>query len=185
MKTIFWFFEDQLWGIRCSYNLWLHGPYGLAKVIERIPFRYLTKYLRKYGATIGEGCRIEKGMIIHRPFGKKPFENLKIGNGAYLGHTLLIDLTDKVEIKDWVVIGARSQIWTHAGHYIDNKTTKPTYDQMQGPVLIKEYVAIFSNVIITAGITIGENAKVGACALVNKSVAANAFVRGVPATEKK
>lgn len=184
MKHLFWFFEDIMWGIRCSYNLWLHGPYGLAKAVERIPFRFQIKYLRKYGATVGEGCRFEKGIILHRPFGKKPFGNLTIGNGVYLGHNVLIDLTGKVEIGNHVVVGARSQIWTHSGYYIE-ENGQPKYVQVEGPVLIKDYAAIFSNVTIISGITIGEKAKVGTCALVNKSVAANAFVKGVPATEKK
>lgn len=111
MKNLFWFFESILWSIRCSYNFWLHGPYGLAKVIERIPFRYLVKFLRKYGATIGNDCRFERGLNLHRALGKKPFENLIIGNGVYLGHSTLIDLTEKVEIKDKVIIASRCQIW--------------------------------------------------------------------------
>ena len=40
---------------------------GLSGVIERMPSHFLIKYLRKYGATIGEGCLIEKGLNLHRP----------------------------------------------------------------------------------------------------------------------
>ena len=181
MKNLFWFFENCIWSIRCSYSLWLHGPYGLTKVIERIPFRYLIKYLRKYGATVGDGCRFEKGLILHRPFGKKAFENLVIGNGVYLGHNVIIDLTEKVEIRDKVAIAARSQIWTHAGFYSSNEKKISEYKEERAPVLINRNVIIYSNSIITCGVTIGEFSRVGACALVNKPVPNNSFVKGVPA----
>jgi acetyltransferase-like isoleucine patch superfamily enzyme len=177
MKNIFWFFENNIWSIRCSYNLWLHGPYGLAKVIERIPFRYLVKFLRKYGATVGNDCRFERGLNLHRALGKKPFENLIIGNGVYLGHNTLIDLTEKVEIKDKVIVASRCQIWTHSSFYENNLT----YKENKGPVLIKQQAIVYSNAVISAGMTIGEFAKVGACALVNRSVPDNTFVKGVPA----
>lgn len=181
MKNLFWFFEDILWSIRCSYNLWLHGPYGLAKVIERIPFRFLVKYLRKYGATIGNDCRFERGLNLHRALGKKPFENLVIGNGVYLGHNTLIDLTEKVEIKDKVIIASRCQIWTHASVYKGKDVINPEYSEHKGGVSIGECAIIYSGAIITHGVRIGEMARVGACALVNKSVEAGTFVKGVPA----
>ncbi len=185
MKNVFWFFEDIRWSINCSYNLWLHGPYGLAKVIEQIPFRFLVKYLRKYGATIGTDCRFERGLNLHRPMGKKPFENLKIGNGVYLGHNTLIDLTKRVTIKDHVIIASRCQIWTHASFYNNETSDKIVYGEKAGDVEIEEYAIIYSSAIILAGVIIGKLAKIGASSLVNKSVAPNIFVAGSPATEKR
>ena len=40
MKRLFWKIEDLIWNVKCCYNFWLHGPYGLAKVIEKIPYLY-------------------------------------------------------------------------------------------------------------------------------------------------
>ena len=104
IKKLFWAIEDLKWNFRCRYNLWLHGPYGLAKVIENIPFHFLVKYLRKYGASIGQNCRFERGINLHRPLGRKPLENLIIGDDVYLGHDTLIDLSKRVILQNKVII---------------------------------------------------------------------------------
>jgi len=184
VKPFFWGIEDFFWSIKCSYNYWLHGPYGLAKVIEKIPFRFLIKYLRKYGASIGTNCRFERGLNIHRPLGEKPFENLFIGNDVYLGHKILIDLSRKVIIKDKVIIASGCQLWTHASFYKNNTIDDPNYGEKYGNLVINMGAIIYSNVVITHGICIGKFAQVGACSLINKNVNENCFVGGVPAVKK-
>ena len=71
---------------------------------------------------------IKRGIRIHMPFGKKPYENLKIGKKVYLGHYVFLDLTRHVTINDFVYIGAVTQIWTHSGYYdtVDNKYIEKT-----------------------------------------------------------
>jgi len=177
MKYLFWWIEDLIWGLRCSYNLWLHGGYGLAKVMEKIPFRYLVKYLQKYGAKIGENCRFERGINIHRPLRKNPFENLIIGDNVYLGHNSLIDLTRKVFINDNVIIASRCQIWTHASYYGNSTIGNPDYGEKYGDVIIKRGALIYSNTIVTHGSVIGEYSKIGASSLVNKNIPDNRFLR--------
>lgn len=185
MKYFFWFIEDLLWSLKCSYNLWLHGPYGLAREIEKMPFRFIVKYLRKYGATVGENCRFERGLNIHRPLGKKPFENLIIGNNVYLGHNTLIDLSGKVTIKDNVIIASRCQLWTHASFYGNNDINDPSYGEKYGDIVIEEYAIIYTNVLITHGINIGKFSRIGACSLVNKNVDKDTFVGGIPSRQLK
>ena len=180
MKNLFWFIEDFFWGVRCSYNLWLHGPYGLSKVVEKIPFRFLVKYLRKYGATIGNNCRFERGLNLHRPMGKKPFENLFIGDDVYLGHNTLIDLSRKVEIKDKVIMASRCQIWTHASHFEGNDKKSYVYSENYGNVLIDEGAMIYSNVVIVHNVIIGRYSKIGASSLINKTIPSHEFWAGVP-----
>jgi acetyltransferase-like isoleucine patch superfamily enzyme len=185
MKTLFWYLENLIWNAKCSYNFWLHGPYGLSKVIEKIPFRYLIKYLRKYGATIGENCRFERGMNIHRPLGEKPFENLNIGNNVYLGHNILLDLSKSITINDGVMIGARCQIWTHAGYYANKDANYSNYQESSKEVVIFEGTIIYSNVVVSPGITIGKMANIGANSLVNENTADFGFYGGVPARRIK
>lgn len=180
MKTILLFVEDLGWAFRCKYNLWLHGPYGLAKIVEKIPFRFLVKYLRRYGATIGNNCRFERGINLHRPFGQQPFENLHIGNNVYLGHNTLIDLTQKVTIEDDVIIASGCQLWTHVSEYKDNGTDKIYYEQ-KGCVTIGRAAIIYSGVVVSHGIKIGSGANIGANSLVNKDVPNSVFAGGVPA----
>lgn len=180
IKHLLWSVENLLWNFRCRYNLWLHGPYGLSKVVEQMPFRFIVKYLRKYGATIGEDCIIERGINIHRPFGKKPFENLYIGNNVYLGHNTLIDLTKRVTLKNRVIIASRCQIWTHASFYGNQDINDPKYGERSGDVIIEEGALIYSGVVVSHGIVVGKFARIGANSLVHKNVAEKAFVGGVP-----
>lgn len=181
MKNLIFLIEDILWSLRCSYNLWLHGPYGLAKVIEKMPFRFVVKYLRKYGASIGKNCRFERGINIHRPMSKLPFKNLKIGNGVYLGHSIILDLSEKITIKDNVAIGGKSQVWTHAGFYRNKDPEKPDYTENINSVIIDKCAIIYSNVVITHGVKIGKLTRIGANSLVNKPIPDNEFWGGVPA----
>lgn len=183
MKSLFWKIEDLIWGLRCHYNYWLHGPYGLAKVIERMPFRFIEKYLRKYGATIGENCRFERGLNLHRPTASPPFKNLKIGNGVYLGHNTLFDLTEPVVLEDKVIVASHCQFWTHASIYQSNDFDAPAYDELTAPVRVCKGAIIYSNVLVGAGVTIGAFARVGANSLVNKNVEEQVFVGGVPAKQ--
>ena len=75
-----------------------------------MPYPFIIRILRKYGATIGDGCNIERGLVLHRPNRENPFINLSIGNNVYIGHRGLIDLTREVEIGDNTAFGANCQI---------------------------------------------------------------------------
>jgi acetyltransferase-like isoleucine patch superfamily enzyme len=180
MKQLFYLIEDLNWNIRCRYNYWLHGPYGLSKVIEKIPFKFLIKYLRKYGANIGKECRFERGLNIHRPMGDKPFSNLIIGNNVYLGHNTLVDLSRRVTIKDKVIIASRCQIWTHASFYDESEEEEVKYGENYGDVTIERCSIIYSNVVIVHDVTIGKYSMIGANSLVNKPIPNQQFWGGVP-----
>jgi acetyltransferase-like isoleucine patch superfamily enzyme len=180
VKKLFFFLEDFGWNIRCHYNYWLHGPYGLAKVIEKIPFRFLIKYLRRYGATIGINCRFERGLNLHRPIETPPFKNLNIGNNVYLGHNTLIDLSRKVCIKDNVIVASGCQLWTHASYYSSDDLDNKKYNEHYGEIIINKASIIYSGVIIKHGITTGERSEIGAGSVVIDDVPAYTFSAGIP-----
>lgn len=177
--------EDLKWNIRCRYNYWLHGPYGLAKMVEAMPFKYRIKYLRKYGAEIGKRCIIDSGFKIHRPARMKPFKNLTIGNDVYLGHNLLLDLTDKIIFEDNTAMGANCQIWTHVGDYLEDQHDKSDYEERIAPVIIKRGAVCYSSVILNPGVVIGERSRVFAMGMVNRSVPANEIWAGIPSKSIK
>lgn len=181
LKQLFWAIEDLHWNWRCRYGLWLHGPYGLTKVIEQMPFKFIAKYLRKYGANIGEDCVIERGLILHRPSRSKIFKNLVIGNRVYLGHNVLIDLSDIVSFDDDSKIGACVQIWTHTGFFKKSNADERQYVEDIGKVKIGKAAIVYSGTIISQGVVIGEYSSVGANSLVIKNVDAQCFFAGVPA----
>ena len=181
VRILFLLIEDFTWNLSCRYNFWLYGPYGLAGTIERMPSRFTIKYLKKYGATIGEDCRVEKGINLHRAANKIPFKNLVICNNVYIGHKTKIDLSRKVTLHDNVIIGSRCMLWTHASDYVYDNLVNPVYIEHYGEIEIFDYTLIYSGVIISNGVTIGKNVKVGAGSMVNRSIDDNWFYGGVPA----
>lgn len=182
MKRIFWAFENIGWTIRCSYNFWLHGPYGLTRILERMPLRYLLKYMRKYGATIGTGVIIDSGIKFHRPDKQTPLKNLVIGDDVYLGHRLLIDLTCKIIFENNTAMGADCQVWTHVGDYMNNLRDQNDYKEKTAQVILREGVVCYSNVILNPGAEIGEKSRVLALSMVSKKVPPLQIWGGVPAT---
>ena len=180
MKKIFWFIEDVVWNIRCRYNFWLHGPYGLTKEVEKMPLRFAIKYLRMYGATIGENCIIDSGFKIHRPGKTKPFKNLILGNNVYLGHNAILDLTEKIIIEEDVAIGANCQLWTHVGDFKNSLRDGNDYSEKTESLLIKEKVICYSGVLFSPGVVIGRQARVYAFSMVNKSIPDKEVWGGIP-----
>jgi len=182
IKKIFWLLDDLRWSFLCSWSFWLHGPYGLAITIEKLPFRYVIKYLKKYGATIGNNSVIDTGIIIHRPDKEIPFKNLSIGDNCYIGRKVLFDLSDQIIVEHDVAIGTGCQFWTHVGDFKKNLTDRENdYREEKAPIKVKKRTVIYSAAVISPGVTIGKYARVGACSLVNKNVTPKSFFGGVPA----
>ncbi len=172
MRKILSGIEELIWSIRCKFYFYLHGPYGVSNCIERMPFRLIIKFMRKYGADIGTDCRIETGIILHRPDKEIPFKNLVLGKGAFIGHRSIIDLTDKVIFEDYSGIGGYCQIWTH-------QTTSlfPPSPEVSAPVRLEYGVICYSGVIISPGVTIGRHSAIGASSVVNSSIPPRYFLR--------
>ncbi|MBA7529199.1 hypothetical protein ES705_21392 [subsurface metagenome] len=181
VKYIFLTIEELIWDIKCRYKFWLLGPYGLSKVIENMPLHFMIKYFRKYGAEIGENCIIDSGIKIHRPGNKIPFENLVIGSNIYLGHNLLIDLTDKIVIENNTALGANCQIWTHVGDYKYFLRDKEDYKEIIGPVIFKEGFCGYSGIIFNPGAILGQYARVLALSMVSGTIPDKEIWGGIPA----
>jgi acetyltransferase-like isoleucine patch superfamily enzyme len=115
-----------------------------------------------------------------------------------------------VEIQKNATIGARCKISSHSficegvtiedcafvGHgvmFINDRYPRATADgkpQSEAdwqvtPTLVKRGASIGSGAVIMCGVTIGENAIVGAGAVVTRDVPANGIVAGVPARLKR
>ncbi len=162
--------------LKCRFYFYLYGSYGVSKCIERMPFVFIKRYMRKYGATIGEDCRIEPGIILHRPDKDIPFKNLFLGKGSFIGHKSILDLTNKIIFENYSGVGGYCQIWTH-------QTTSlfPPSPEVSAPVKFEYGVICYSGVIISPGVTIGINSSIGANSVVNESIPPNSFCAGLPA----
>jgi acetyltransferase-like isoleucine patch superfamily enzyme len=101
---------------------------------------------------------------------------VRIGKPFVFGSNIFIDLgfKDGVVIGDNVILAGFDHLLTHSNVLWGVKGEG-------GPVIIKDGARIGVNVVILPGVTIGENAVIGACSLVNKNIPDNCIAVGVPA----
>lgn len=126
--------------------------------------------LKMFGAKIGKGCLICRGVTVYAPW------NLTMGEMVCIGpYTELYD-KDKIEIGDGVVVSQNSYLCT-ASHNISS----PQMELVTAPIVIEDNVWIAAKSSILLNVTISEGAVVGACAVVAKSVPAWSVVVGSPA----
>ena len=129
-------------------------------------------FVNLYDCEIGDNSQVAAFVEIQN--GTKVGRNVKISS-----HTFICE---GVTIEDDVFIG-------HNVSFINDKYPRATVNgQLQGrvdwecvPTLVKRGASIGTSATILCGVTIGENAIVGAGSVVTRDVPANTIVAGVPA----
>jgi UDP-2-acetamido-3-amino-2,3-dideoxy-glucuronate N-acetyltransferase len=126
-----------------------------------------------YGCTIGDSTRIGPFVEIQK--------NSSIGSRCKISsHTFICE---GVTIDDEVFIGHgvmfTNDLYPRAT--TDNGSLKTEADWQLMPTRVKRRASIGSNATILAGVVVGENAIVGAGAVVTKDIPDHAIVTGVPA----
>lgn len=122
---------------------------------------------------VGHNSRVES------PFHCVYGQNISIGHDVYLNVQCTILDCAKVLIGDHVMIGPVVQIYT-AAHLLQAEGRNQGLE-IAKPIVIEDNVWIGGGAILLPGVTIGQNAVVGAGAVVSKSVPANMVVVGNPA----
>ena len=130
--------------------------------------------LRMFGAKIGKGCLICRGVTVYAPW------KLKMGNMVCIGpHVELYNKADII-IGSGVVISQDSYLCT-ASHDISS----PLMKLFTAKIEVGDNVWIAAKANILPGVKIGEGAVVGACSVVAKDVTPWSIVVGNPAREVK
>ena len=96
--------------------------------------------------------------------------NLRLGYKTDIGAFSYINAKYGVTIEDHVQIGSHCSIYSVS-----------TIDGKSGPVTLKKGCRIGSHSVLMPGVSIGENAVVGAFSFVNKDIPDNRTAFGVPA----
>lgn len=112
-----------------------------------------------------------------------PNSKILIGDGVGMSGTSIVTCSS-IEIGNNTYIGANVNIYGTDFHCIEANQRlkqKSTADAPTAPIKIGNNCWIASNVTILKGVTIGDNAVIGAMSLVNKDVPANTVYAGVPA----
>jgi acetyltransferase-like isoleucine patch superfamily enzyme len=99
---------------------------------------------------------------------------IKIGNHNYI-ESSVISATLSIEIGNHVVVGNTVLIIDHDGYGLDENVA------LEKPVKIGNHVWIGIRATILKGVTIGDNAVIGAGAVVTSDVEPNTLVAGNPA----
>ena len=133
----------------------------------------LNSFINLYGCTIGDGTKIGPFVEIQK--------NAVIGRNCKIqSHTFICE---GVTIEDEVFVG-------HGVMFTNDKYPKATTengglqteaDWQVVPTVVKKGASLGSNATIMCGITIGENAIIGAGSVVTKDVAPDTIVAGNPA----
>jgi len=100
-------------------------------------------------------------------------KNLTLGKNTDIGAFTYINAKNGVVIEDDVQIGSHCAIYSIS-----------TIDGKEGKVILKKNCKIGSHSVIMPGVTIGENAVVGAMSFVSKDIPDNATAFGCPAKIK-
>lgn len=132
----------------------------------------IHNFVNLYGCKIGDNTKIGAFVEIQR--GVNIGKNCKISSHTFVCEGVVID--------DGVFIG-------HNVSFINDKFPKATKDGKLAtkmdwkaiPTRVKKGASIGTSATIMCGVTIGENAMVGAGSLVLESVTDNSVVAGVPA----
>jgi acetyltransferase-like isoleucine patch superfamily enzyme len=101
-------------------------------------------------------------------------ENLILGDKIDIGAFTYINAKYGVEMQENVQIGSHCSIYSWS-----------TIDDKEGKVTIKKNAKIGAHSVIMPGITIGENAIVGACSFVTEDIPDNAVAFGTPARVRR
>ena len=113
---------------------------------------------------IEHGQLTEYNWLVQNPDG------LELGCRTDIGAFTYINAKYGVIIEDEVQIGSHCSIYSVS-----------TIDDKQAPVMLKKNCRIGSHSTVMPGVTIGENAVIGAHSFVNKDIPANSVAYGVPA----
>ena len=130
-------------------------------------------------------------LLLSRLFGYKVPSTLRVfppfytdfGKNIHVGENVFINACCHFQDHGGVVIGDNCQIghnvvFATLNHGINPEDRHHTYP---APIVLGKNVWVGSNATILQGVTIGDNAIVGAGAVVTKDVEANTIVGGIPA----
>lgn len=147
---------------------------------------------------VSSNSRIASGVVIHHDqlvnlYGCSVGEDTRIGAFVEIQKNAVVGRKCKISSHSFVCEGVTIEDEVMVGHGVmftndlfpratnPDGSSQTEADWTVVPTLVRRRASIGSNATIIAGVTIGENALVGAGAVVTKDVPAHAIVAGVPA----
>ena len=133
--------------------------------------------------TAGKELLIQRYCHFH--CGGRPWSDgkgsIKIGNNCWFSENNILYGAGGIEIGDFTGTGPGTLIFSSRENYDLKYAYLPHIVHQFEKVTIGSYVRLFSNVIISPGVTIGDGAVIGAGSVVIRDVPEWSFAAGVPA----
>ncbi len=125
------------------------------------------------------GQRLDPSVWMFPPFYTAFGKLTKVGKGVFINFGCTFLDQGGITLEDDVFIGPGAKIIT------ENHHEEPELRHMLkvAPVVLKRNVWVGAGAMILPGVTVGENAIIGAGAVVTKNIKDNMIVGGVPAKE--
>ena len=141
----------------------------LAVLVERALFPVVA--LRTFGADIGGNVRIHRGLYLHEA--RNTLTNLQIGDNAFLGARVMLDLSDKVIIEANTAVGMNVTIITHSN--FGDSARAVDYPSENAPV------RICRDAVVNWGCTLNKGTVVSqGCIVLPGAVVAGTLIPGQP-----
>lgn len=150
-------------------------PIAESVVMEKDVMIFHPDLVNLYGCRVGQGSRI--GTFVEIQKGAVIGQRCKIQSHSFLCEG--VTLEDEVFVGHGVMF--TNDLFPRATNPDGSAQTEDDWEMI--PTLIKRRASIGSNATILAGVTVGEEALIGAGAVVTKDVPPYAIVAGVPARQ--
>ncbi len=142
---------------------------------------YIHKKFKNVKFVIDNGCSIEIGDNVRfRHFNSIIIKNhgeLTIGNNCFFNSYTSINCLDSIRIGDNSIFGEGVKIYDHNHEYNFVSSERDYSNYKTGSIEIGRNCWIASNVVILAGVKIGDNVVIGAGCLIRKDVPSNSILK--------
>lgn len=163
-----WLVQQLIRFIHLRYGKVMRGEmHKWARLYEENRVERLKKEL----AACGIDVTIRPGAQIIIP------SRVRLGDHVAIGYNALLHGIGGITLENFTLLSDNNILAT-SSHPVEEIHF---HNYWEKPILIKENAWLGANVIVLPGVTIGENAVVGAGAVVTKDIPANTVAMGVPA----
>jgi len=176
---------------KCAQGLLYNANYDPELIKERMACKDLCLEYNQLKNTDTEGrSRLIKAIIpdsktnicIEPSFWCDYGYNIRLGENFYANHNLVILDCAEVSFGDNAFIGPNCSFYT-AGHPLDAKQRNEGLEYAR-PIKVGDNVWFGGNVVVLPGVTIGNNAVIGAGSVVTKDIPDHAVAVGNPCKVK-
>lgn len=146
------------------FKLWYH----IRAAIKKVVFRVVSGNRIKFG----------KGTTFRNNFHTMVEGNgrIIIGSNCFFNNDCSLNSLEEVVIGDGTIFGENSHVYDHNHKFRSADDSIKSQGYTVAPVHIGKHVWIGTNVVILKGVTIGDNAVIGAGCVIEQDIPANAIV---------